>query len=151
MLIEVVAGTYPSNTISFSVSGIPESEQLTVLLDGNDLGWRAQEGVGTDRYFYEFRTTENTFGESDELNGSGLSVGEHELKFVLNYPASNDSGSGPQLCSVEVLEYGKANECVSRLLTPFAVKLFLDSTLRQAIMGFFRRMPRFLRKFRLEC
>ena len=105
LLIPVDVGTYPSNLIRFSISGIPESDQLSVLLDGNDLGWRVKEGIGMDRYFYEFWRMEDAFGESE-----GLSEGEHEIEFVLNYPAADGIWSGPQLCSVEVLEYGNANE-----------------------------------------
>jgi len=90
-------GTYTSNFLRFSISGIPKSDQLTVSLDGKNIGWEVQKDVGIDRYFYEFLTP-------------ALSKGEHRLEFTLNYPAVGNGGSGPQLCSVEVLEYGAAHE-----------------------------------------
>jgi len=98
MRTSLVAGMFPSNFIRFSVAGIPRSDQLTVYLDGKNIGWVVEEGVGRDRYFYEYLTTE----------GGGFKNGEHELQFVLNYddPDRIAQGSGPQLCSVEVLEYG---------------------------------------------
>jgi len=95
-------GIYPSNFIRFSIAGIPQSDQLAVHLDGKDIGWVLEEGVGRDRYFYEYL----------DIEEGGFSNGEHEIQFVLNYddPDGVTEGSGPQLCSVEVLEYGAAHE-----------------------------------------
>lgn len=98
----VSLGAYPFNLIRFSISGIPNSDQLTVSLDGNDLGWEVQKDVGIDRYFYDFLKLEDD---------SRLGQGNHSIEFVLNYPPASDVGGGPQLCSVEVLEYGGSEEC----------------------------------------
>lgn len=100
MTIPLFLGLYPSNFVRFSIAGIPQSDQLTVRLDGKDIGWAAEEGVGNDRYFYEY------------LDVEGFSDGEHEIQFTLNYdgPDSISEGNGPQLCSVEVLEYGAPHE-----------------------------------------
>lgn len=104
MEIPLVLGMYPSNLIRFSIAGVPKSDQLTVYLDGKDIGWAAEEGVGRDRYFYEYL----------DIGEDGFSGGEHEVQFILNYndPDGITEGSGPQLCSFEVLEYGAPHECV---------------------------------------
>ncbi|KAF9651658.1 hypothetical protein BDM02DRAFT_3154243 [Thelephora ganbajun] len=96
------SGTYPSNFIRFSIAGIPRSDQLTVRLDGKDIGWAIEEGVGRDRYFYQYL----------DVEGGGFGDREHEIQFVLNYddPDRTTEGSGPQLCSIEVLEYGAPHE-----------------------------------------
>jgi len=69
-----------------------------VQLDGRDIGWTAEEGVGEDRYFYQYL----------DIKEGGFGNGEHEIKFLVNYDDLHriTEGSGPQLCSVEVLEYG---------------------------------------------
>ena len=71
-------------------------------LDGKDVGWVAEEGVGKDRYFYGYLDVEE----------GGFSDGEHEIRFVLNYddPDRTVGSNEPQLCSVEVLEYGGSHE-----------------------------------------
>src|SRR5882757_4542656 len=100
----LILGVYHSNLVRFSISGIPQSDQLTVRLDDKDIGWVAEEGIGKDRYFYEsFNVEEGVFKD-----------GEHEIQFILNYDDSEGIavGSGPQLCSVEVLEYGAPHEYV---------------------------------------
>jgi len=104
MGIPLVLGAYPSNFIRFSTAGIPQSDQLTVYLDGKDIGWAVEDGIGNDRYFYEYL----------DIGERGLSAGEHEVQFILNYdePDGITEGSGPQLCSVEVLEYGTPHEYV---------------------------------------
>jgi hypothetical protein len=103
MGVSLALGLYPSNFIRFSIAGIPKSDQLTVHLDGKDIGWAAEEGVGKDRYFYEYLNIED-----------GFTNGEHEIQFILNYdePDKVTEGSGPQLCSVEVLEYGASHEYI---------------------------------------
>lgn len=104
MGITLVLGVYPSNFIRFSIAGISQSDQLTVRLDGKDIGWAVDGGVGKDRYFYEYLNIEE----------DGFSSGEHEIQFILNYDDPNmiTEGSGPQLCSVEVLEYGAPHEYI---------------------------------------
>lgn len=73
-------------------------------MDGKDLGWEVQKDVGIDRYFYDFLNLDDD---------AGLSEGDHTIEFVLNYPpATVEIGGGPQLCSVEVLEYGWPDEYV---------------------------------------
>lgn len=111
MGILLVSGTYPSNFIRFSIAGIPQSDQLTVRLDGRDIRWAVEEGVGKDRYFYEYLCVEE----------GGFSDGEHEIQFLLNYddPDEITEGSGPQLCSIEVLEYGAPHEYVFSESRPF--------------------------------
>jgi hypothetical protein len=98
MGIPLVSGVYPSNFIRFSIAGIPQSDQLTVRLDGKDIGWVVEEGIGKDRYFYEYL----------DIEEGGFENGEHEIQFVLDYddPDWIAESNGPQLCSVEVLEYG---------------------------------------------
>ena len=100
----LILGVYPSNFIRFSIAGIPQSDQLTVYLDGGDIGWAVEEGLGRDRYFYGYL----------DIDEYGFSEGEHEIQFILNYddPDGIAGGNGPQLCSVEVLEYGAPHEYV---------------------------------------
>lgn len=102
MGIPFVPGTYPSNFVRFSIAGIPQSDQLTVRFDGKDIRWAAEEGIGKDRYFYEYL----------DIEEDGFSSGEHEIQFILNHddPDGIREGGGPQLCSVEVLEYGAPHE-----------------------------------------
>ena len=94
---------YSSNLIRFSVAGIPQSNQLTVHHDGKDVEWVVEVGVGKDRYLY--------FYECLNVEG-GFSDGEHEIRFVLNYddPDRIVGSSEPQLCRVNVLEYGGSHE-----------------------------------------
>ena len=98
MGIPLVSGVYPSNFIRFSIAGISQSDQLTVRLDGKDIRWVVEEGIGKDRYFYEYL----------DIEEGGFENGEHEIQFILNYgdPDWIAESNGPQLCSVEVLEYG---------------------------------------------
>lgn len=70
-----------------------------MYLDGKDIGWVVEEGVGKGRYFYEYLGVEE----------GGFRDGGHKPQFILNYNGP-DGGSGPQLCSVEVLEYSGPHE-----------------------------------------
>ncbi|KAL1748170.1 IgA peptidase M64-domain-containing protein [Schizophyllum fasciatum] len=88
-------GTYASWLARFSLSGIPAAADARVEVDGRDLGWAPHEGIGMDRYFYDVR------GEGP------LREGEHEVRFTL-LNASLEGAA--QLCSVEIIEYGDAEE-----------------------------------------
>ncbi|KAI0315587.1 IgA peptidase M64-domain-containing protein [Amylostereum chailletii] len=89
------SGSYARHLVRFSLSGLPTTTDLTVLLDGDDLGWTAKEGLGVDRWHY------------DVHRDAPLGAGEHEVTFVLNAPARE---GGAQLCSVEILEFGDEDE-----------------------------------------
>ncbi|THH05957.1 hypothetical protein EW146_g9760 [Bondarzewia mesenterica] len=89
------SGTYTRYLVRFSLSGLPEKGDLSVLLDGDDLGWTPKEGLGVDRYFY------------DIYRDDALSEGGHIVEFVLK----NGEREGiAQMCSVEILEYGNEEE-----------------------------------------
>ncbi|KAI0035218.1 IgA peptidase M64-domain-containing protein [Vararia minispora EC-137] len=89
------SGTYSRHLVRFSLSGLPSSEDLTVLLDGENIYWKAKEGLGVDRWHY------------DIYRDTPLSGGHHELTFKLN----NWRLEGiAQLCSVEILEFGNTDE-----------------------------------------
>ncbi|ETW82139.1 hypothetical protein HETIRDRAFT_61336 [Heterobasidion irregulare TC 32-1] len=91
------SGTYSRYLIRFSLSGLPEKDDLSVLFDGEDLGWTPKEGLGVDRYFYDIYKNER------------LSEGEHKIEFVLK----NAEREGiAQMCSIEVLEYGSEQEFI---------------------------------------
>ncbi|THH17272.1 hypothetical protein EW146_g3507 [Bondarzewia mesenterica] len=80
------SGTYSRYLVRFSLSGLLEKGDLSVLLDGDDLGWTPKEGLGVDRYFY------------DIYRDDALSEGEHVVEFVLK----NGEREGiAQMCSVE--------------------------------------------------
>lgn len=85
------SGTYSRYLVRFSLSGLPQKADVTVLFDGEDLGWEPKEGLGMDRYHY------------DIYRDDSLSEGEHEVKFVLN---AEEREGVAQLCNVEILEFG---------------------------------------------
>jgi hypothetical protein len=89
------SGTFSRYLVRFSLSGIPRSDDLKVLLDGEDLGWEAKSGIGIDRWHYDIR------------KDTPLSGGDHILGFALQ-PSGNASIA--QLCSFEILEFGNENE-----------------------------------------
>ncbi|KAI0655583.1 IgA peptidase M64-domain-containing protein [Cubamyces menziesii] len=92
------SGTYAWHLVRFSLSGLPEKEDMRVELDGKDLGWTPRADIGVDRWHYDIK-----------LNRT-LEGGEHEVKFVLkNAKREGDA----QLCSVEVLEFGDETEFVA--------------------------------------
>ena len=91
------AGTYSSYLIKFSLSGIPNKEDLRVELDGKDIGWTPQPGVGLDRWHYDIHSPE----------GVKLDGGQHEIAFYLG---PNANSKIAQLCSVEIVEYGDETE-----------------------------------------
>ncbi|KAI0718190.1 IgA peptidase M64-domain-containing protein [Cerioporus squamosus] len=92
------SGTYAWHLVRFSLSGVPHAEDLTVELDGRDLGWVPREDIGVDRWHYDIRLDERLEG------------GEHEVRFTLRKKGREGEA---QLCSVEILEYGDESEFVS--------------------------------------
>ncbi|KAI1755979.1 IgA peptidase M64-domain-containing protein [Xylaria castorea] len=89
------AGTYDTYLLQFSVSGMTASSDLRVEVDGEDVGWEINPEVGVDRYIYNMKID------------SALSPGEHELSFTL---LNGEIQGTAQLCNLEVLEYGVAEE-----------------------------------------
>lgn len=67
-------------------------------LDGKDIGWVPEPGIGDDRWHYNF------------YGNSKLAAGAHTLEFVLRNPAIQGKA---QLCNVEMLEFGSASESVT--------------------------------------
>lgn len=95
------SGAYTRHLVRFSLSGLPSANDLRVEIDGEDLGWVPRVDIGLDRWHY------------DVYRESALGVGEHEVKFTL---ANGGREGTAQLCSVEVLEFGTEDECVSCVL-----------------------------------
>ncbi|KAF8319786.1 hypothetical protein DL93DRAFT_2053507 [Clavulina sp. PMI_390] len=88
------SGAYDSALVRTSLSGLPDSSHLTILLDGADLKWAPKEGLGLDRWHYDIK-----------VQSGKLAEGKHTLEFVLGKDAKVGLA---QLCSAEVLEYGSA-------------------------------------------
>ncbi|KAH9932711.1 IgA peptidase M64-domain-containing protein [Epithele typhae] len=92
------SGTYSWSIIRFSLSGLPSASDLSVTLDGKDLGWVPRTDIGLDRWHYDIKLE------------TPMDGGEH----VLNFTLLSDAREGvAQLCSVEVLEFGSADEFVA--------------------------------------
>ncbi|KAI0105667.1 IgA peptidase M64-domain-containing protein [Nemania sp. FL0031] len=89
------AGTYDTYLLQFSVSGMTASSDLRVEVDGEDVGWEINPEIGVDRYIYNMKID------------SKLSPGEHELSFTL---LNEEIEGTAQLCNLEILEYGVAEE-----------------------------------------
>ena len=89
------AGTYSKYLVRFSLSGLPERGDVKVRIDGRDLGWEPKEGIGMDRWHYDFLVEE------------GLAGGSHELVFEL---VNGEREGAAQLCNAEVIEYGDDGE-----------------------------------------
>ncbi|KAI0060358.1 hypothetical protein BV25DRAFT_1807356 [Artomyces pyxidatus] len=89
------SGTYHRYLVRFSLSGLPQKGDLSVLFDGEDLGWLPKEALGLDRWHYDIYRT------------GALSEGVHEVAFVLR---DKDREGIAQLCSVEILEFGNRDE-----------------------------------------
>ncbi|PPR05386.1 hypothetical protein CVT24_008000 [Panaeolus cyanescens] len=93
------SGTYSRYLVKFSLSGMPESTDLRVTLDGKDLKWPPKSGLGLDRWHYDLHFDE------------ALTGGKHELTFNL----LNKGREGvAQLCSAEVIEFGNETEFASK-------------------------------------
>lgn len=89
------SGNYARHLIKFSLSGLPDRDDLVILFDRVDLCWTPRKDIGIDRWHY------------DVYEDTSLSAGVHEISFVLKNSALEGSA---QLCSVEVLEYGTEAE-----------------------------------------
>lgn len=89
------SGTYAWHLVRFSLSGLPDKDDLRVELDGEDLGWVPRADIGVDRWHYDIK-----------LNRT-LKGGEHNVSFTLR---NKDREGEGQLCSVEVLEFGTEDE-----------------------------------------
>ncbi|KAG8830081.1 hypothetical protein FRC17_005475 [Serendipita sp. 399] len=89
------SGTYSSYLLKFSLSGLPQTDDLKITIDDQDIGWQPRTGIGMDRWHY------------DVFQNKSLSSGQHDLTFTLK----NGTLSGrAQLCSFEVIEYGDESE-----------------------------------------
>lgn len=89
------SGTYARHLVKFSLSGIPQADDLVVYLDGVDLGWTPRKDIGVDRWHYDLHFEH------------ALREGEHVVEFSLRNRAIQGQA---QLCSIEVLEYGSLEE-----------------------------------------
>ncbi|KAG2102294.1 IgA peptidase M64-domain-containing protein [Suillus discolor] len=89
------SGNYARHLIKFSLSSLPDQDDLVILFDKVDLRWTPRKDIGVDRWHY------------DVYEDTSLSTGVHEISFVLKNNALEGSA---QLCSVEVLEYGTEAE-----------------------------------------
>ncbi|KAL1692019.1 IgA peptidase M64-domain-containing protein [Schizophyllum commune] len=98
------AGTYSKYLVRFSLSGLPERGDVKVRIDGRDLGWEPKEGIGMDRWHYDF------------LVGDGLAGGSHELVFEL---VNGGREGSAQLCNAEVIEYGDDEEYSETNITTY--------------------------------
>ncbi|KAL1756085.1 IgA peptidase M64-domain-containing protein [Schizophyllum commune] len=98
------AGTYSKYLVRFSLSGLPERGDVKVRIDGRDLGWEPKEGIGMDRWHYDF------------LVGEGLAAGSHELVFEL---VNGEREGAAQLCNAEVIEYGDDGEYSETNITTY--------------------------------
>ncbi|KAJ3563209.1 hypothetical protein NP233_g9086 [Leucocoprinus birnbaumii] len=92
------SGTYSRHIVRFSLSGLPEADDLHIELDGIKLDWVPKEGLGLDRWHYDIH------------RDGGLSDGKHELAFTL---LNKDREGVAQLCSAEILEFGNESEFIS--------------------------------------
>lgn len=92
------SGAYSRHLVRFSLSGIPEAQDLRVDLDGDELKWVPKEGLGFDRWRYDIH------------RDNRLSSGEHELKFTL---LKKELEGVAQMCSAEIIEFGNEQEYVS--------------------------------------
>ena len=85
------SGLYARHLVRFSLSGLPDASDLSVELDGEDLGWTPRKNIGLDRWHY------------DVYRDGGLEDGIHEVKFTLK---NKEREGVAQMCSVEILEFG---------------------------------------------
>ncbi|KAG7088771.1 hypothetical protein E1B28_012737 [Marasmius oreades] len=96
----VSSGTFTRHLLRFSLSGLPAKTDMKLELDGVDLNWEPKPDVGMDRWFY------------DMYRDMPLEAGKHQVKFTLkNMELEGDA----QMCSLEVLEFGNADEFIAKL------------------------------------
>ncbi|KAH7913957.1 IgA peptidase M64-domain-containing protein [Hygrophoropsis aurantiaca] len=89
------SGIYSRYLVKFSLSGIPNKEDLGVLLDGVKLEWTPRKNIGVDRWHYNIQV------------GKPLKRGIHKIEFKLKNKRTEGIA---QLCSVEILEFGTESE-----------------------------------------
>ncbi|EMD39663.1 hypothetical protein CERSUDRAFT_111969 [Gelatoporia subvermispora B] len=89
------SGTYPRHLVRFSLSGLPDEDDLSVVLDGERLPWTPKPGIGVDRWHYDIHRS------------ISMTEGEHRLSFTLE---NGDKEGLAQLCSAEILEFGDETE-----------------------------------------
>ncbi|KAF9468663.1 IgA peptidase M64-domain-containing protein [Collybia nuda] len=94
----ISSGAYARHLVRFSLSGLPESKDLRVELDGLDLEWAPKVDIGLDRWHYDIHLNQTLAG------------GQHEVKFTL---INAEREGVAQLCSVEIIEFGDETEFVS--------------------------------------
>ncbi|KAG6816998.1 hypothetical protein H0H87_000893 [Tephrocybe sp. NHM501043] len=92
------SGSYPRHLLKFSLSGLPDANDLKVELDDVDLGWVPRKDIGLDRWHY------------DIPSDTRLAPGPHEVKFSL---INQHREGAAQLCSVEVLEFETEGKFIS--------------------------------------
>lgn len=89
------AGTYDNHLLQFSISGVTASSDLRVDIDGNDIGWEIRPNIGLDRWIYTYKFED------------ALAPGRHTLSFTL---LNGEVEGTAQLCNLQILEYGAADE-----------------------------------------
>ncbi|CAG7852682.1 SubName: Full=Uncharacterized protein {ECO:0000313/EMBL:KIM28354.1} [Serendipita indica DSM 11827] len=89
------SGLFSWHMVRFSLSGFPKKHDLTVLLDGENIGWEPRPDIGMDRWHYDIKRQK------------ALLPGQHNLTFSVAEDAQVSQG---QLCSFEIIEYGNSSE-----------------------------------------
>ncbi|KZT11793.1 uncharacterized protein LAESUDRAFT_733773 [Laetiporus sulphureus 93-53] len=92
------SGIYTRHLIRFSLSGLPNEDDLRVAFDGENLHWKPRPDIGVDRWHYDIH------------RNIALSGDEHQVEFALS---NGDLEGTAQLCSVEVLEFGDSEEFIA--------------------------------------
>lgn len=95
----ISSGTFSKYALFFSVSGIPNTADLTIKVDGQTLPWEVRSNIGVDRWLYDLNFNR------------GLSGGRHTLEYRLNNKTLEGTA---QLCSVEINEFGSEAEFISK-------------------------------------
>ncbi|CCA71389.1 hypothetical protein PIIN_11860 [Serendipita indica DSM 11827] len=95
------SGLFSWHMVRFSLSGFPKKHDLTVLLDGENIGWEPRPDIGMDRWHYDIKRQK------------ALLPGQHNLTFSVAEDAQVSQG---QLCSFEIIEYGNSSEVTSALI-----------------------------------
>ena len=97
-----------------------------MFLDGDDVNWTPREDIGVDRWFYDLHTNKSLKG------------GKHDLAFELGEGALVGQA---QLCSVEVIEYGSAEEYV---VFPAAANVLIHRVRFNTTEGYIGAFPTYV-------
>lgn len=89
----ISSGAFSRHLVRFSVSGIPDADDLRIELDGRDLGWMPEPNIGLDRWHYDVYINES------------LGKGAHDVVFILQRERE-----AAQLCNIEILEFGSSEQ-----------------------------------------